>query len=246
MPANHFPSLNHTIWLEEHNTAFIYLPKVACTSWKIFFANALGLKLPDNYAAVHQFQSLPLPYVITMPLERQAAFLNGVDDGTITLTAVLREPRERILSAYLDKIKLHGNPRSYFSLQVLPDIRSHTGLAPGTCPTFEQFLDWIVTSESPHRHNDHWLPMCTILGLASPIAPVGSWRFWQMHNLTQAADYFNQLLQTSVPFPSNESLSHRPSRDSATKLAGMLTPEVEQRMQHLYAADLQLYAIAAN
>lgn len=245
-PGSPQPSLNHTIWLAEQRIAFIYLPKVACTSWKLFFATCLGLRLPEDYAAVHKFEQLPLPYVALMPQEKQASFLDGIQNKSIEVTTVLREPRERILSAYLDKIKLHHNPNSYFSLKVMPSVRAHAGLSGSECPTFEQFLCWIATSDSPHRYNDHWLSMSTLLGLNGLTPPAANWRVWTMQELDMAAAYFNKILKTSISFPNNESLTHRPSHSTADKLVTMLTPAAENWIQQLYASDLALYTLTCQ
>ena len=38
------PSPDHSIWLRSQAAVFVYLPKVACTSWKLHLAAALGVQ----------------------------------------------------------------------------------------------------------------------------------------------------------------------------------------------------------
>jgi chondroitin 4-sulfotransferase 11/chondroitin 4-sulfotransferase 13/dermatan 4-sulfotransferase 1 len=239
------PSLIHTIWLEPQQTAFVYLPKVACTSWKLFFARALDLPFPEqlSYGQVHAQASLPLPYVGAMAAEAQQRFLAQQAAGNIRLHAVIRHPRQRILSAYLDKIALHRNPESFFSQQVLPSIQAQAGLAADQRPSFEQFLGWLNAAATPLTQNDHWLPMVNLLGLAGPEAlpPQAYTRIWPMDELELAADHFRRLLGVELPFPGNEALGPRPSTGSGELVASHFNPAAEALFQTRFGADLELY-----
>ena len=245
MQMSSSPSFAHTLWLESHRAAFVYFPKVACTSWKLFIAQLLGLELPAVYADVHHQSHLPLPYVSGMEDNRQREFIALVEAGEVELAAVVRDPRERLLSAYLDKIKYHHKPDSYFSLDVQPAIRLFAGIADDQTPTLEQFLDWLLRGDSPHRSNDHWLPMSRILGRASG-STNRRYRLWTMNQMGVAADYFNSLFSASVAFPENQSLGPRPSWHSGSVLAKYWSPAVEESFQHLFRADLELYAFAQH
>ena len=251
MPGGHpqramsHPSLIHTIWLEPQQTAFVYLPKVACTSWKLFFARALELPFPEqlSYGQVHTQASLPLPYVGGMAAEAQQRFLAQQAAGEIRLHAVVRHPRQRILSAYLDKIALHRNPESFFSQQVLPAIQAQAGLAADQRPSFEQFLGWLNAEPTPLTQNDHWLPMVNLLGLAGPDALTAQSyaRLWPMEELELAADHFRRLLSVELPFPGNEALGPRPSTGSAELVASHFNAAAEALFQPRFGADLELY-----
>lgn len=242
MTAMTTPSLNHTIWLEPQGAAFIYLPKVACTSWKLFLGQALGLATPTNYADVHAAAHLPLPYVSSYPEVDQRRFQALVDRGELELIAVLREPCERILSAYLDKLAYHRNPNSYFSRAVLPAVRAHAGISEGEIPSFCQFLRWIASGSSEHTCNDHWLPMSTLLGLDAPPESTQRWQLWPMAQMQQAAAHVNQLLGANVAFPGAQALGSRPSSGSAEHVAGTIQePAVQELLLSLYGQDLTLF-----
>ena len=59
------PSLSHCIWLRNKNIAFIYIPKVACTSWKLFLWQMIDREITDQvtYKTIHNSKKVDLPYV---------------------------------------------------------------------------------------------------------------------------------------------------------------------------------------
>jgi hypothetical protein len=243
------PSPEHTIWLESHGVAFVYLPKVACTSWKLFLARSID---PDSrggetlsYAEVHRPDVLPLPYLSGMPASSQERFRAGVKAGSIRLLAVVREPRQRILSAYLDKIRDHANPESFFSREVMPAIRRHHRLGPEQRPDLEQFLQWLRDAPpSATTRNDHWRPMGDLLGLDDEAIAAGmpGWTLWTMEAMDTAVEHVRQLLGCSLPFPSRQALGPRPTTGSAERVATMVPPSLEPLFAQLYGTDLRLFA----
>lgn len=245
------PSLDHTIWLEHKDAAFIYLPKVACTSWKLFFAQVLGVATQESvrYSDIHRHEIIRLPYVGQLPASDQDRFLRSLDTRKTRLYGVVREPRQRILSAYLDKIQNHANPHSYFSLQILPALQQHCSLSPPERPSFEQFLAWLAAGEAGKASrrmtsNDHWRPMNRLLGI-SVIPASGVWdhgKLWPMESLNEAVKYIQGLIGTNLPFPERQALGTRPSTGSAELVNSLFTPRAEVLFADLYATDLRLHA----
>jgi hypothetical protein len=241
MPLNHpDPSPIHTIWLRDHKAAFVYLPKVACTSWKLYLWQALGHALPSgfDYRHVHDTATLPLPYVTTLPTHSQLSFREDLSHGTIATYAVIREPKARILSAYLDKIEHHANPRSYFSTVVIPEIQHAAGLDAATRPSFASFLAWIADQPDRHALNDHWRPMTSILGTTEASTYT---RLWTMERMDQAIALFATLLETSIPFPGRQHLGARRTYDSQTRLNAYYGPTECDLFDQIYAQDVLLH-----
>lgn len=240
------PSLAHAIWLKPHPAAFLYLPKVACTSWKLYLWQALGNRLDDdfNYRQVHNRDTLPLPYVDGMPAAMQAAFMAGIGDGSIATYAVLREPRGRILSAYLDKIRFHANPGSFFSRCVIPEIQAFAGLDPEQRPSFADFLGWIAAQSDRDALNDHWRPMVSLLGTADPGACT---RLWTMEHMDRAVAVLADLLDCRLPFPTREALGSRRTYDSERQVGDYYGAAEQALFARIYAEDEALYrAVAAG
>ena len=238
------PSSNHTIWLRPQAAAFVYLPKVACTSWKLHLAAALGIEAtePLSYKNLHNPEVLPLPYVARLSAEEQEALAALQQSSNFRFYTVMRDPRERAVSGYRDKILLHANPQSFFSLQVLPSIQAHAGLSADQKPSFEQFLRWMQESEDPATQNDHWLPTTRLLGLESGEGIPAQWRFWTMDAMADAVACINQLLGFDGAFPGREALGPRPDRRSKASMPDLISAEAEQLLQRLYGDDLALYA----
>ena len=247
VPASNRPSPTHTIWLRQQRAAFIYLPKVACTSWKLFLGRALCLAdgTAITYANVHDGAALALPYLSSCSAEEQQTFYTELDRGGLALYSVIREPKERALSAYLDKIFLHKNPHSFFSTTVLPSIQSFHGLDTATIPDFAQFLRWIQAEQSRHCSNDHWRPMTKLLGLQADsegrVVPNQQWTIWSMNNLQQAAAEIGRLLQYDGAFPGREALGTRPNRNSSMQLESHRSRDVDHLLSTIYCDDLNLY-----
>ena len=242
------PSSDHSIWLRSQAAVFVYLPKVACTSWKLHLAAALGVQAHQeiSYKTLHNPEALPLPYVARLSEPERQQFNSQQQSSDFRYFTVMRDPRERAVSAYRDKILLHANPQSFFSLQVLPSIQAHAGLADGSKPSFEQFLRWLQESPDPATQNDHWCPMTRLLGLQGHAAFPASWQCWPMASMEQAVQAINALLGFDQPFPGREALGPRPDRQSRAAMPDLITAPVEALLQQLYADDLRLYRSLTN
>jgi hypothetical protein len=238
--STHLPSLGHSIWLQKYNTVFVYLPKVACTSWKLFLARALRLPLPSPLplGSVHHRDIVRLPYVSSLEASEQDRFQQELKAGQIQLMAVVREPRERVLSAYLDKVWLHQNSLSYFSQVVLPDLQEYLGLSPSDRPTFLQFLRWLESRKSASCSNDHWLPQSQLLGEVDILPNV---KLWPMEHMHQAVAALQHVFGEDLPFPGREELAPRESSGSSDHLLQAFTPEVDDCFRKIYTRDLNLH-----
>ncbi|KZR61790.1 Sulfotransferase family protein [Prochlorococcus sp. MIT 1303] len=239
------PSPNHTIWLRPHNAAFVYLPKVACTSWKLHLAAALNIQTKEelSYKNLHNPSALPLPYAAHLTPKESDLFKSKQSEGSFKYFSVLREPKERAASAYLDKILFHKNPQSFFSLEIIPAIKSHARIATDDKPSFEQFLLWILESEHQHVSNDHWKPMCDILQLKPEEDNLKQWTLWPMQEMAKAVSTINQYLGVDLTLPGREALGPRPDRKSKSALNELLNLSSEGLLQEIYSADIALFKL---
>ena len=244
------PSLEHCIWLKEENLAFIYIPKVACTSWKIFLWQLMGNELTPEitYKSVHNGQILALPYVNNMPEESRLEFSEGVESGGIQCCAMIREPKSRVLSGYLDKVLNHKNPNSSFSLIILPVIRKYHGLEKDQRPTFLEFLEWnkSIKEEQGHDLNDHWRQMTEIIGIEDEsIDQNKNLKLWTMTQLDEAEEWFQERLMKKIRFPSSQSLGPRPINNSKEKIASFYGKNEIDIYKRIYSSDEKLYRLLA-
>ena len=232
------PSLEHSIWFQEQNFAFIYLPKVACTAWKLHLWQASGHAIPAdlNYHDVHNPSRLVLPYVAQMPREQQQTYVHKLEQGQLTAMAVIRDPRSRVLSAYLDKILFHSNPESKFSRSVLPAIQTSFGLMAEQRPSFEQFLRWNQAQPDAQHWNPHWRPMVHLLGSTDRL------RLWPMEQLDSAVRAANRQFNCNLTFPKRQVLGPRQTYKSQTQLEQYYGPLEQTLVNEMYRDDLELHA----
>lgn len=97
------------IILESYKLAFFTIPKVGCTTWKQLFRRIMGY---SNWATEEYVNMLPwnpktngLKYLYDFPIEKANEIMTSPE---WTRAIFVRDPKERLVSAYLDKGV--GNP----------------------------------------------------------------------------------------------------------------------------------------
>lgn len=239
------PSLRHCIWLEEIDCAFVYIPKTACTSWKLFLwqlrGNIINKKL--SYSNVHNDSKLKLPYVYKMSRSKQEEFVGKLEKQEINVCSVVREPYSRVLSGYLDKVLLHSNPNSLFSKLIIPEIKKYHAIDVNTAPSFLQFLQWNHDIRMKEQLNDHWRPATELLGLDPNNNNMKSnnIRFWPMTRMKKAADWFNGKFQKNIIFPSSQELGTRKTNSSEEQIESYFGEEEKAIFESIYEKDMLLY-----
>ncbi|KAM4664559.1 carbohydrate sulfotransferase 8-like isoform 1-T2 [Discoglossus pictus] len=140
----------------EHNHKFIYceVPKVGCSNWKrILFFLQMNRSFDAAYIdhdAIHTTKILKRLSDFTPDQQRKML-------DTYTKVMFTREPLQRIVSAYRDKL-LH--PGGYYGTGVANVIRAKVrkNKDDKSVVSFEEFVKFLVDQES--RGMDiHWMPM---------------------------------------------------------------------------------------
>jgi len=89
--------------LEEYKLIFFTIPKVACTVWKQLFRRMMGNK---NWTLpAHNPKTNGLRYLHHYSLERATEFMTSPE---YTRAIFVRDPKERFVSAFLDKVLNNG------------------------------------------------------------------------------------------------------------------------------------------
>ena len=95
---------NDPVVIESHKLLFFTVPKNSCSEFKMLFRRMMGLKdwktVGSMQERLHNPASNGLRYLGTYPKEQQAEFMTSPE---WTRAIFLRDPRERVLSAYMDK-----------------------------------------------------------------------------------------------------------------------------------------------
>ena len=239
-------SLDHCIWLKDQDIAFVYIPKVACTSWKIFLWQVLGNPLTENitYKTIHDSKIVNLPYVGKMENSEKNRFIEKLSSGKIECCTMVREPKARVLSAYLDKILFHKNPHSSFSKAILPKIKSYNNLSSEEKPSFLDFLRWnrYIHTEQRMEMNDHWRPMTEILGTKNQQELTDRYaNIWTLSSIAVAERWFQERIDKNIEFPGSQLLGPRSTNNSGEKLEEYYGTEELKLYNSIYEQDELAY-----
>ena len=144
--------------LEKEKAIFCFIPKVGCSSWKVKILENRGLLSKDDYkgldAISHEqpMQDILAKYGIRTLSEYDLTTAKWMLKSYYKFLFV-RDPFERLLSAYRDKMANPGNqhyrPKAN---NILKFFRSNL-----TVPTFTMFLKSLVHTP-PRMYDIHWRP----------------------------------------------------------------------------------------
>jgi hypothetical protein len=132
------------IVVESHKLIFFSVPKVACSTFKQLFRRIMGYSDWKTNGKVHNPKINGLTYLNQYSIQEATEMMNS---NEYTRAIVLRDPKERFLSAYLDKAV--GNNGSHVVSSCCPKDK--------TC--WEQTKTLASFFELTTRcHNPHWRP----------------------------------------------------------------------------------------
>jgi chondroitin 4-sulfotransferase 11 len=193
------------IFLEKYNSVYFYIPKIASSSLKTVCLQLLDETL-DNKGQVHEFDYPSIQRSLLGPGDSFFKF------------AIVRNPFDRIVSCYNDKVVRN---RGFASREAWEDL------------SFEEFVNKI--SKTPHsKMNPHFRPQYTFL--TRPDGELIVDYFGKFESLTEAFE----TIKKRAGFPEETLL---PIRNKST---GMATPEyytkkIKEKVQSIYSKDLDLF-----
>ncbi|XP_078358793.1 carbohydrate sulfotransferase 11-like [Oculina patagonica] len=146
--------LNHFIVDNKHRIVYCYVPKVACTTWKKIMAHLVGLKskpLKSVHDQKFNLLSSHSKAKARFILENYYKFL------------FVREPFERLLSAYKDKFTRKTNVWKKYEKKIKRAVRVRLGANAtslgdrGGEIKFQDFISYLIdVSNKGSRFNEHW------------------------------------------------------------------------------------------
>lgn len=142
----------HVIVNDEHRFLFCSVPKVACSNWKRVFMVLEGAATDSNtirkvnHLAFTYLADLP-PMAIKQRLKEYYKFM------------FVREPLERLASAYKDKFMLNNTSfHKSYGRKIIKKIRKNAAInSKGNDVTLTEFLQYITESRFEDM-NEHWMP----------------------------------------------------------------------------------------
>ncbi|XP_064877693.1 carbohydrate sulfotransferase 11-like isoform X1 [Oncorhynchus nerka] len=153
--------LKHLVVDEEHELIYCYVPKVACTNWKRVMMVLTGrgkysdpMEIPSNEAHVPSNLKYLNQYSIAEINHRLKSYLKFL---------FVREPFERLVSAYRNKFTLKYNSSFHrrFGTKIVRRYRKNAtqeALLNGADVKFREFAEYLVdpATQRDGPLNEHW------------------------------------------------------------------------------------------
>lgn len=200
--------------------------KVACSTIKSRLTKDLIGPLPGTKEVHPTVFASPFIKPFQLPDGLMRRILSTDDFYRFTY---LREPVERVLSAYLDKIGRDTQQRKRFYAQHLPDVD------PDEAISLELFLDTIAKLPNPRAYDKHWRPQSDlIMGDKVQYHFVGCFGRFE--------EDWAKIVE-AIGLPKDETpvdiVWHATS--ASEKIDAHITPGIRKKIETLYAADFDLY-----
>ena len=103
----------------EYKLIFFSVAKVACTEWKLMMRELSGDPWPEDliYGILHDPHKNNLTTLMDYPIQEAQSMMN---DNEWTKAVFVREPKERILSAFINKFVDDGY--KYFNVKCCEEL----------------------------------------------------------------------------------------------------------------------------
>lgn len=141
-------ALNHFIVDNKHRVVYCYIPKVACTTWKKTMAHLVGLQSKSVHDQRFNLLSSHSKAKVRFILQNYYKFI------------FVREPFERLLSAYKDKFTRKNNVLKKYAKKIKRSVRERLGTnstAGDAEIKFKEFITYLIdVNNKGSRLNEHW------------------------------------------------------------------------------------------
>lgn len=229
----------YSIWLEKQQAIFVYVPKIACTTWKSLCRFLDGKEDWRNSRGVHNKQNNQLTFLSDI-LEKEQI----LKDKNIKKYTFVRNPYSRALSAYKNKIEpftdiekgtdfeILSAHQYYFKVYTEIESFIETNLPTETGVNFFGFLSWLHLSKSHRIKDRHWLPQTQIT--QPNIVDYDFIGYFEQ--LEQDGGYVLKQLGSDLPFPSKNALRY-PRTDANSYLNQYYTSREIELVKQIYLDD---------
>ncbi len=233
-------NINHNVLsTPDRKIVYLSIPKCACSSIKFMLRKNYGDNEIDIRKDVHNItQSSLINYE---KIVEQKSFARFLTEENPFVFSVLRCPKERILSTYLNKFCSKKEPqgttdRLLFGAQLFKfKIQRDELLRKIDNMSFKDFLE-IIKNQSDFAKNEHWRPMTAqLLGL--PKENLNLYKLSNLRNLKEDLEFF---LSKDLDFDINKKVGYH--QTSAHKLIDeFFDKETVNIFNEIYEKDTLLF-----
>lgn len=170
---SHWKDLHlRTFVFSRQRTVYVSVPKAACTSmkrWLLPLAQDGETREPSGYRGIHNRTSYPAPSLAELSSSSRARVVNS---GEFLVFTVVRNPYDRLFSAFVEKILIGGGHRGIeferWLGRPIVDRLSHESFY----SLFSAFVDFVVSGyRGGSALNPHWQPQTELLRIVGDGTP---------------------------------------------------------------------------
>ena len=160
--------LNRILVDEKHQSLYCFIPKVGCTNWKTLLVQLIGKG--SNTTRVHKKNDIAKAGLVRLSQYSEEDASHFLE--TYFKFMFVRDPFERLLSAYKDKFATYNEFTKHFQTKYGRDIiktyrknPSLLSLRLGHDVTFGEFVKYVIDSyKNNEEFNPHWRPFLDLCG----------------------------------------------------------------------------------
>jgi hypothetical protein len=232
------------IVVESHKLIFFWIPKAGCTTFKHLFRRIMGYSDWKTNANVHYPKTNGLKYLNQYSLQEATEMMNS---NEYTRAIVLRDPKERFLSAYLDKAVAKNG-----SFVVLACCHKEKTCREQT-KTLASFFKLTTSCHNPHwrpqgfRIDEKFVPTLDFIGHMGDIgmdakALLESIGAWDDYGKSSWGPFGNESI-----FASRSDSSHSTSKSTLDSWTNLLpkyyTAELETAVEERFDSDYSRFGL---
>ena len=218
---------------------YLSIPKCACTSIKYFLRKHYGDDISENKSNIHDITDSKL--LNYSKITAQNSFKKILSKSNFFIFSVIRPPKERVLSAFLDKFYSEYEPwrsesRLLFGRSLFKSDLSDSDLLYKLKDiSFKEFLI-LISQQKNIDKNEHWRPMKSqLIGL--PLNKINLYTFSGLDKLKlQIEDYLSTKLNFDTALKIG---THQKSAE--TLINKYYDSETLKIFNELYKEDIELY-----
>lgn len=223
---------------------YLSIPKCACSSIKYFLRKNYGDDISEIKENVHDISNSKL--LNYSKITRENSLKEILSKSKFFIFSVIRSPKERVLSAYLNKFHTEGEPwrtqsRLIFGRSLFKGYLSDSDLLDKIENlSFKRFLK-IIYNQKNIEKNEHWRPMKSqLIGL-----PLNKLNLYTLSSLDKLKIEIEDYLSIKLDFDTSLKVgSHQTSSSSLTnKYYDQETLEI---FNDIYREDINLYESIKN